>query len=1156
MSLNKRLMSSEAAALVPSENFSVVLYTGNATDDTAITGVGFQPDLVWLKERSAAENHNLTDSSRGTNKILNTNGTGADVTSTSRIKSFDTDGFTLGNNNETNDNNVTYAAYCWKAGGGTTASNSNGSITSTVQANDDAGFSIVKYAGNVTAGATVGHGLSAAPNLIILKNRDRAGYGWLVYHSSIAPTAGIVINTTDAKNTQTALFNDTAATSTVFSLGSDTFGNYSGDNYIAYCWREITGYSKFGTYTGDRTNDVYVETGFEVGWVMIKAADAADDWFIISQETGNTVLYANKDNAEAAFTGVSFLSNGFMLNGAANSGGTNNDGTVFIYAAFAVDPDTVAPALAGSFGITTYTGTGSSQSLIGLGFQPNLVWIKSRSNATSHELNDVLRGQPSRLFSDTNAAAATSANGFVSLDSDGFSVDGTGSGGEVNTSGRTYVGWGWKANDNEPTLLQGSQTFDNIITSNLVLHLNANQTDSYPGSGTSWDDLTSNNNDFTLTGATFDSGDSGSLNFDGTNDYATADSSFATTSGNDITIEFWAKSTSGSQPSYANIIDANHSTAITNSTGSGWVIQQTGGTQNQFYFAYYNGSGYESNSDAALFTLDQDAWTHIAVVKNGTGVQVYKNGIAGTSWTASSATLANPSQIVLIARYANGSSRDFIGKIAQVRLYSSALSAANVLTNYHASYGIYQQTDSIVSVNANAGFSIVKYEGTYPARAQIAHGLSAAPEFIIIKNLNDAADWEVYHTSTGNTGNLVLNETDAFATNAGFMKSVSPTATVFTVGNDGYVNGAGDQHIAYCFHSVTGYSKFGTYTGTAGSFTVTTGFQPDFVMIKRRDGTGNWVMVDSPRASGGTRLYANLSNAEDTGQGETFSSTGFSPRTSSTADTNIDGGNYIYAAFKINSIQADYLVIAGGGGGGEGRGGGGGAGGYIYKSGGRISAGTTYTITVGAGGGNNTSGSNSVFSGAIAIGGGKGGPASVAGNYASGGSGGGGAGLSTTTEAGAAGTAGQGYAGGHGYYTGGTQRNGGGGGGASEVGENASANTSGDGGDGIASSITGSSVTRAGGGGGGDQLSGEGTGGAGGGGNGGRDTSIAATDGTANTGSGGGGGGGTGGTGGSGIVILRLLTSDYTGTTSGSPGVTTDGDYTVLQYTSSGTYTA
>ena len=240
MSLNKRLMSSEAAALVPSENFNTVIYTGNSNDQS-ITGVGFQPDFVWIKERSEAENHNQIDSTRGTGKILSSNLAGAEFAS-GRFTSFDTDGFTLSNNNESNDDGVTYVAYCWKANGGTTSSNSDGSGTSTVQVNTDAGFSIAKmtFAGE----GSIGHGLGVAPDLVILKGMD-AAEDWQVYHSAVGTGKYLKLNTTGAVATRAASFSTVNST----IVTNDWTGGSV--EWIMYSFVSVNGYSKIGSYTGN-----------------------------------------------------------------------------------------------------------------------------------------------------------------------------------------------------------------------------------------------------------------------------------------------------------------------------------------------------------------------------------------------------------------------------------------------------------------------------------------------------------------------------------------------------------------------------------------------------------------------------------------------------------------------------------------------------------------------------------------------------------------------------------------------------------------------------------------------------------------------------------------------------------------------------------------
>lgn len=205
---------------------------------------------------------------------------------------------------------------------------------------------------------------------------------------------------------------------------------------------------------------------------------------------------------------------------------------------------------------------------------------------------------------------------------------------------------------------------------------------------------------------------------------------------------------------------------------------------------------------------------------------------------------------------------------------------------------------SLTTTNQAAGFSIVQHVSNN-SNDTIGHGLSSAPELIFSKNQTNAGGWGVYNATSG-TGAYLYLDTDVAEQSGGTTVYPTVNNTVFAPGSGGWNYGTGDIYIHYCFRSITGYSKVGSYVGTGGALTVTTGFQPGFVMIKRTDATGNWVVVDEKRASGANRLYVNLSNAEDTGQGESFTSTGFKPRQSSTNDTNDSGGTYIYLAIKEN----------------------------------------------------------------------------------------------------------------------------------------------------------------------------------------------------------------------------------------------------------------
>jgi hypothetical protein len=269
----------EPAIVQPETQFNVVLYTGDGTDDKAITGVGFQPDMVWIKSRSNAFSHNIYDSVRGVSKRIQPNLTNAESSPISGVKSFDADGFTLGN--DTDDTNftsgVTYVAWCWKAGG-TAVSNTDGSITSQVSANVDAGFSIVSYTGNGTNPSTIGHGLGVVPAMIITRVRSTTGE-WPVYHQSLTPDYTLYLYATYAASTYQNRYDYSAFTSSVYSSHATSGGeiNTSGQTYIAYCFAEIEGFSKFGSYVGNGSTNgpfVYTGTGFKPAFVMIKRTDS------------------------------------------------------------------------------------------------------------------------------------------------------------------------------------------------------------------------------------------------------------------------------------------------------------------------------------------------------------------------------------------------------------------------------------------------------------------------------------------------------------------------------------------------------------------------------------------------------------------------------------------------------------------------------------------------------------------------------------------------------------------------------------------------------------------------------------------------------------------------------------------------------------------
>jgi hypothetical protein len=327
----------------PSAYFQTLLWTGNSTDGRALTNDGnsdLQPDWVWLKNRNAGYNHFLQDSSRGNTKVLRSDSTAAESTATNMVESFDTNGFTVGfdGSQVPNFNGNTFVAWQWKANGGTTSTNTDGDINSTVQVNQDAGFSIVTDSPTNNTARSIGHGLGVAPQVVIRRARTRVE-SWRVFHSAAGSTGGLTLNQNYTYNSSTTLF--TGVTSTTFGVGTDfsVNGNYS---YVSYCFAEKQGYSKFGKYVGNGNADgAFVYTGFKPEFVIVKRSDSANNWIITDNARGingaNPRLYADLEDAEgSAADYIDHLSNGFKIR--TSAGSMNTSGGTYIYMAFAENP--------------------------------------------------------------------------------------------------------------------------------------------------------------------------------------------------------------------------------------------------------------------------------------------------------------------------------------------------------------------------------------------------------------------------------------------------------------------------------------------------------------------------------------------------------------------------------------------------------------------------------------------------------------------------------------------------------------------------------------------------------------------------------------------------------------------------------------------------
>ena len=319
----------------PNTLMDVALYTGNGSTQT-ISGLNFSPDFVWIKQRDVTRSHQLFDIIRGANNVLFSDTTDAEQAVTGRFDSFDSTGFSLGSSDRVNGSGGSYAAWAWDAGT-TTASNPDGSITSQVRANASAGFSIVTYTGNGTAGATIGHGLGVNPSFVIVKSRSGSGssYYWICYHGSLGATKALELNSTTAAFISPGAWNNTEPTSSVFSVASNAVNNGSGSTYVAYCFSPVVGYTSAGSYTGNGSADgPFVYTSMRPRWILLKRTDSTGNWTILDTaregyNVDNDPLFPNLADAEGTADLADILSNGFKLR--STDASVNASGGTYIY---------------------------------------------------------------------------------------------------------------------------------------------------------------------------------------------------------------------------------------------------------------------------------------------------------------------------------------------------------------------------------------------------------------------------------------------------------------------------------------------------------------------------------------------------------------------------------------------------------------------------------------------------------------------------------------------------------------------------------------------------------------------------------------------------------------------------------------------------------
>ena len=940
--------------------FNTVTWTGNNTNGgNAVGGVGFSPDMVWAKSRSDAYSPLIYDSIRGTGATaeLKTDGTEAEGGSSSSergyLNSFDADGFSsvVGSNGDNlyfNQSGRNYVAWTWDAGSGSPASNTDGDITSTVKVNTDYGFSITSYTGSGTNGDTVGHGLGVAPNMYIVKSRDNAR-DWRVYHSSLGATKAIQLNKTDAANTSSAFWNNTEPTSSVFTIGSVTTVNGSGEDYIAYCFAEKTGYSSISSYTGDGTTDgsKTITTGFKPAFVMMKnASTGSTNWLMFdnTRETKPIIeleLNANNTNVEGNNgRDVTFTDTGFTVAGNNN---INGNGDTYIYMAFKdsrdaafwkdtsgqgndwqpnnlVFSDVVPDSTTNNFAVvpsTTLKSTGYSQHTEGNlqlyqpswgGWDINLANFNLPSSGKYYwEVMPVQgifnAGYGAFVFGIGNIRGRENISGFPTFGNPLIQVDSRGIG-----EYRQYPSWVDYTKSGSFGFTVGSTVYgiavdcdakkfwfslDNSWAGTSGTTLTAGTGD--PANGTNGDPISGDITDYVPF---FNLGDQQSscklgINFGQDSTFAGARAAGGNADENGYG-DFAYAPPSG----FLSLCSANMPSGAINT-----LADET--PEDYFNTVLYSGN---STNNTPITVGFQPSMTWIKtrnVVRDHRLMDAVRGATAGIYPNLTNAEGASP----LISFDADGFT------LNNTNNYNNT-GETYVGWNWKAGGSGVSNTDgsitSTVSVGATSQqnwFSVATYTGT-GANATVGHGLGVAPDMVIITGRNITygggigGDWIVWHNSFSATERIYLNYTNAKESSAATWNSTFPSSSVVSLGNNLHVNyNSTSTYVMYSFANAEGLCKVGSYVGngSADGVFVHTGHRPSFLLIKETGNANSWELFDTTRDPDNVasqRLFPNTSAAEaTTNPSLDILSNGFKARAGNTG-INRSGGSYIFLSIS------------------------------------------------------------------------------------------------------------------------------------------------------------------------------------------------------------------------------------------------------------------
>ena len=828
------------------------------------------------------------------------------------MQSFDADGFTIGTNVGLNNSGSTYVGWCWEAGtsfSNDTSATSVGNVDSEGKTNTAKGFSIIKWTYSTSADNLVAHGLDSAPTFMLVKSRSTA-YNWDVYHSGLsAATKRLNLNTNGAESSG---FFDTAPTDTVFEYNTSAATN--GDNMIAYCWHDVSGYSKFGRFTGNGGSQE-ITVGFEPALVVIKRRDATSNWHVFDNTRNaanprSNALNWDRNAAEATNAGMTFSSTGFNDNG-----WISGSGQEIIYMAWA---DTREAAF-----FKDVSTNGNHFTPVNLDYRDSVPDVPTNNFCTLNPLDN-----DSMTLSEGNLQGISPANAHNGVGCT-FGVTGGKWYWEVRSAG---TGSNFFFGMAKSTFQFISQYTNDAFNFSDIWGVATDGQKFGSGSGESSYGSALSSGDilqlaFDLDNGKFYAGKNGTY-FNSGDPAGGTNAAFTNVPTGESMQPFYGSSTSGVSHTFNFGQDSsfagNHATANANADSKGHGS-----------FAYAPPSGFLALCSQNLPDVDIIDGTenfNTVLYTGNAGTQ----SITGVgfdpdfTWAKNRASASYHHELYDTVRgdnkriFSSQTDAELTGYLQFIAdgFSLTAGGGVNANSNNHVAWNWLAGTafsndasatsvgtiDSEGQVNTKAGFSIIGYTGNGTDGATVAHGLSQTIEALIVKRRNGGtAHWQYLDKNLSSGKVLLLSSTGAEASystfSGGGLDNLASATFSLEDGssNNDNVNASGSDFIAYCFHSVEGYSKVGSYVGngsTDGTY-VNLGFRPIFVLLKEAGNTRNWVISydHSTYYNGVTQsLFPNITQAEDANTRLDFLSNGFKLRTTSTSWNN-SGGTFIYLAF-------------------------------------------------------------------------------------------------------------------------------------------------------------------------------------------------------------------------------------------------------------------